>query len=634
MNRKYVYKPYSELFSELFLQEKARLLNILKTECIDIEHIGSTAIPRLGGKGIIDIGMTVSKENMNNVFQKIESLGYTFRESGSCPERWFFRIDLPDTQEGTRRYHLHLTFPESFEWKKLIAFRDYLRSHVATLEEYAELKRKSAEEVNEDGALYRKKKSPFFEKVLAKALQHKIYFVIGASGSGKTTTLKHFEKTIPPHCTLLHFDNIGVPPFEEMEKEYGSIEEWQKIKTIDWVKKIAEENLSSSNVIFDAQIRPSFIKEACDLYGVDYKVVLFDCSDAERIKRLISRGHPELADENMMNWAAFLRKECEKHHHKIINNTHITIDQTFQLFCEWLENQLHTQSEVPVEIVRELIAAQFPEYANLPIKAVEPNGWDNRTFRLGNQLSIRLPSAERYAAKVPIEHKWLPKLRSKLSIPIPTPIAIGKPNKNYPWNWSIYGWIEGQSANVMSLDDMILEKLALQLADFLNELHAIDSSDGPLYGKHNFFRGSSPIVYDAETRSAVDVLEKYIDASKAISIWKLAISSKWNTKPVWIHGDFSAGNILLNNNQLAGVIDFGGMAVGDPSCDLVIAWTLLKGQSRDIFKSKLKLDKDTWNRAKGWALWKALITLEAIHDKTNSNAQEQLLIINNVLNSP
>lgn len=599
MNQKYVYKPYNELFSKLFVQEKTRLLSVLNKECVDVEYIGSTAIPGLGGKGIIDIGIIVAKENIDTASCKIENLGYVFRETGSSPERWFFRIDLPDPQEGTRRYHLHLTFPESIEWKKLIAFRDYLRLRVSALEEYAELKKKSTEEVNEDGALYRKKKAPFFEKVLAKALEHKIYFVIGASGSGKTTILKCFESAIPSSCTLLHFDSIGVPPFEEMEKEYGSIEEWQRIKTLEWVKKIAEEKLSSSNIVFDAQIRPSFIKKACDLYEVDYEVVLFDCADTVRKKRLISRGHPELADKNMMNWSAFLRKDCQKHHHKVINNSHISIKQTLQLFNEWLQNQLYTQLEIPVEVVTELISTQFPEYANLPIKAVEPNGWDNRTFRLGKQMSIRLPSAERYAAKVPIEHKWLPKLSSKLSIPIPTPIAIGKPTRNYPRNWSIYGWIEGQSANVLSVDDMTLKRLATQLADFLNELQAIDSSNGPPPGEHNFFRGDSPIVYDAETRSAIDTLEAYIDAANATSVWKLAISSKWNVKPVWIHGDFSAGNILVKDNRLTGVIDFGGMAVGDPSCDLVIAWTLLKGLSRDKFRSTLRLDEDTWNRAKG-----------------------------------
>jgi GrpB-like predicted nucleotidyltransferase (UPF0157 family) len=163
MKPKYVYKPYSNLFPELFLKEKVRILHALDIECTNIEHIGSTAIPGLGGKGIIDIGLTVAKNDIESAYYMIESLGYLFRETGSSPERWFFRIDLPDSQEGMRRYHLHLSFPESIEWKKLIAFRDYLRLHPAAMQEYADLKRKSAEEVNEDGALYRKKKSSFFE---------------------------------------------------------------------------------------------------------------------------------------------------------------------------------------------------------------------------------------------------------------------------------------------------------------------------------------------------------------------------------------------------------------------------------------------------------------------------------------
>ena len=167
-------------------------------------------------------------------------------------------------------------------------------------------------------------------------MKHKIFFVIGASGSGKTTTLKLLEKEMPPHYQLVHFDSIGVPSFEEMEKEYGSIEEWQRVKTIEWVEKLAKEDLTRSSIIFDAQVRPYFIVRACAQYGVGFEVILIDCSNEQRKKRLIDRGHLELADQNMMNWAAFLRKECQDRQYKIIDNSSLSIEQTFQQLLAWL----------------------------------------------------------------------------------------------------------------------------------------------------------------------------------------------------------------------------------------------------------------------------------------------------------
>ena len=631
MRKKYVFKPYTELFDTLFLQEKARLLGVLGHDSLSIQHVGSTAVPGLGGKGIIDIALAVKQGDIENVSHKLAGLGYIFRESGSTEERSFFRIDLPDIEEEVRRYHLHVTFPESIEWKTLLAFRDYLRAHPEIVQEYAALKKKSADEANEDGALYRAKKSPFFQKTLLKALGHKIYFVIGASGSGKTTTLKQFENAMPHYCRLIHFDSIGVPPFEEMEKEYGSIEEWQKAKTFKWVEKLAKEDLLQSHVVFDAQIRPSFISEACDVYGVAYDVLLFDCSDEERKRRLVHRGHPELADDNMMNWAAFLRRECQHRCYEIINNTHLTLEQTFHLFSTWLGYQISTQIEIPVQLVESLIDTQFPEHSKLPINEVKPNGWDNRTFRLGREMSVRLPSAERYAAKVFLEHKYLPYLAIHLSLPIPKPIALGTPSAEYPWHWSIYGWIDGQTLDICHFGDEELDLLAGQLAYFLQELQAIDASDGPKPGSHNFYRGESPIVYDAETRSSIDNLYEYIDVKAALEVWERAIHSRWKKKPVWIHGDFSTGNILINEQELSGIIDFGGMAVGDPSCDLCIAWIFFQGNSRKIFKSALDLDEGTWNRARGWALWKALITLESNEDKTGKEAKLQLNLIREIL---
>lgn len=185
--KKYVFKPYSKIFPELFQKEKERIALNLK-DALAIEHVGSTAVPGLGGKGIIDIAIAVSKANMHSASKQLQDLGYEYRPTFSTPDRFYFIIYLPDPEEENRRYHIHLTYLENNEWKKFIAFREYLRLHESALEEYAELKKKSAEEVNEDGTLYRKKKAPFFEKVLAKALKHEIYFVIGASGSGKTTT--------------------------------------------------------------------------------------------------------------------------------------------------------------------------------------------------------------------------------------------------------------------------------------------------------------------------------------------------------------------------------------------------------------------------------------------------------------
>ncbi len=283
-------------------------------------------------------------------------------------------------------------------------------------------------------------------------------------------------------------------------------------------------------------------------------------------------------------------------------------------------------------LVQELIAEQFPELANLSIKPVKFSGHDNRTFHLGDKMLVRLPSAEKYAAKVAKEQKWLPILALYLSLPIPTPLHLGAPSQNYPWNWSIYNWIEGDSANALAINDLESQAIALDLAKFLNELQKIDITGAPVPGKHNFYRGASPKVYDEEARSAIKSLRDFIDTDRAAAIWEKAISSKWDKPPVWIHGDLAPGNILIKNKKLSAVIDFSGICVGDPACDLVIAWNSFTTMARQIFKDNVGLDADTWERAKGWALWKAMITLASLEDKTSLEAIKQLQIINEVVN--
>ncbi len=267
-----------------------------------------------------------------------------------------------------------------------------------------------------------------------------------------------------------------------------------------------------------------------------------------------------------------------------------------------------------VSLVSRLIAAQFPQWAGLPIRPVEFSGWDNRTFRLGEDMSVRLPSAAGYAAQVDKEQRWLPRLAPRLPLPIPRPLALGMPAEGYPWPWSVYRWLEGENATIERIDD--LPQFATALARFLVALQGLDATSGPPPGPHNFFRGGPLSVYDADTRNALAALDGRIDIGAATEVWERALESTWHDSPVWIHGDVAAGNLLVRRGRLAAVIDFGCSGVGDPACDLTIAWTLLPGKSREAFRAALPLDGATWARGRGWALWKALITL-AEHLNTN-----------------
>lgn len=280
-------------------------------------------------------------------------------------------------------------------------------------------------------------------------------------------------------------------------------------------------------------------------------------------------------------------------------------------------------------LARRLIAEQFPQWAELPIKPVEPGGWDNRTFRLGPDMTVRLPSAEGYVPQVEKEHRWLPKLAPKLPLPIPTPLAKGHASPLFPFPWSVYRWVAGEPATTAQVNDRT--RFAADLAQFLAALQRIEAHDGPPAGPHSFYRGGPLSVYDAETRGALADLEGKINTRTVAEVWEAALATRWQGAPVWVHGDVAAGNLLLRNGHLCAVIDFGCCAVGDPACDLVVAWTFLGGEGREAFRGGLKLDEGTWARGRGWALWKALIVL-AEHVQTNAqNAAQARRVIEEVI---
>ncbi|WP_232021828.1 aminoglycoside phosphotransferase family protein [Mycobacterium basiliense] len=258
--------------------------------------------------------------------------------------------------------------------------------------------------------------------------------------------------------------------------------------------------------------------------------------------------------------------------------------------------------------MRRLIDSQFPQWSSLAIKSVAPQGIDNRTFRLGTQLSVRLPAGDRYAGQVAKEQRWLPRLAPQLPLAIPQPVAMGTPAYCYPHHWSVYRWLEGTTA-AQTITDW--RPIARRLAEFLRALRGINPSGGPRPGPHNFFRGASVSVYSDEAQAAIDDLGDDIDGSAVRAAWAAAVDSRWTGEPRWFHGDIAADNLLTHDGCLTAVIDFGLSGIGDPACDSVIAWTHFDGASRNAFRRALGVDAATWRRGRGWALWKALITLRS-----------------------
>jgi aminoglycoside phosphotransferase (APT) family kinase protein len=263
--------------------------------------------------------------------------------------------------------------------------------------------------------------------------------------------------------------------------------------------------------------------------------------------------------------------------------------------------------DIDTVLVRSLVAAQFPRWAGLPVRPVERSGWDNRTFRLGDELSVRLPSAAGYVPAVEKEQRWLPYLAPRLPLPIPVPVGRGAPGAGYPYPWSVYRWIEGTPVDAGPVADRT--GLARDLAAFLVALRAVDATGGPAAGPHSFWRGGPLQVYDDETRRAIALLAPEA-AARATAIWADALAATWTGPPVWFHGDVAEGNLLIRDGRLAAVIDFGTCGVGDPASDLRIAWTLFDGQSRAAFADAVDQDEPAWTRARGWTLWKALITAD------------------------
>lgn len=271
------------------------------------------------------------------------------------------------------------------------------------------------------------------------------------------------------------------------------------------------------------------------------------------------------------------------------------------------------------ELARRLLAAQFPDWADLPLRDVPSDGTVHALFRLGDDLVVRLPLVAWGADEPQRDATWLPRLAPHLPVDIPRVRAVGEPMAGFPWHWGVYDWLEGEHPSIntshgtpTTTGSHDCAQLARDLADFVHRLQAIDTTDAPPAGRGRPLRESDVQVRASLTRLAhqVDAGEERIDIDEVTEAWARALDAPdWDGPPMWLHGDLMASNLLLRDGRLAAVLDWGGLGIGEPACELIAAWTVFGSDARAIYREQLAAEHATWERGRGWALYFAINAL-------------------------
>jgi aminoglycoside phosphotransferase (APT) family kinase protein len=280
--------------------------------------------------------------------------------------------------------------------------------------------------------------------------------------------------------------------------------------------------------------------------------------------------------------------------------------------------------DIDVDLVRGLVAARFPHWADLPITPVTSSGTDNAMFRLGPDLVVRLPRIPGAAADVEAELRWLPQLAPHLPVAIPEVVAMGAPTDEYPWPWSVNRWLTGRNPQVDSLVEP--EDLANDLAEFITALRAVDPTGGPRLTRSGPLAGR-----DEATRAAIAASSGLIDTDALLGIWAETVTVPGSAPHTWAHGDLSPGNVLIDQGRLGAVIDFAACGVGEPTVDLIVAWNLLPAAARPILRAALDVDDATWACGRGWALSISVIQLPYYRDTNPALAANSRHVLEQII---
>jgi aminoglycoside phosphotransferase (APT) family kinase protein len=269
--------------------------------------------------------------------------------------------------------------------------------------------------------------------------------------------------------------------------------------------------------------------------------------------------------------------------------------------------------EISAELVRRLLAGQHPDLARLPVEFLA-NGWDNELYRVGDRLIVRLPRRALGAQIIKNEQRWLPGLASRLPLPIPSPERTGVPACGYPYSWSVVPYLPGvPAAEAGSFDPA---EAAAAVGGFLGALHVPAPPDAPA----NPFRGVPLAERAASVAANLALIGGEVDEDAVRRGWDAALATPgYDGPPVWLHGDLHPSNILVNDGQVSGVIDFGDITAGDPASDLSVAWMLLPPGAHASYWRAYQAaggrgDDALRARARGWALNLAIVFLAHSED--------------------
>ena len=272
-------------------------------------------------------------------------------------------------------------------------------------------------------------------------------------------------------------------------------------------------------------------------------------------------------------------------------------------------------AEVAIDssLVRALLLEQHADLASLPMVDID-SGWDNRMYRLGENLAVRLPRRAAAADLIENEQRWLPVLSPRLPLAIPVPLRTGRPSGDFPWPWSVVPWLDGQNAAVAPPRDAVTT--AFELGQFLRALHQPAPNDAP----RNPWRGVPLAHRTQDVLSRATQLGDQIDGARVVALWgEIVRAPPWSGPPLWIHGDLHPGNLLVSHGRVSAVVDFGDLTGGDPATDLSAAWMMLPPSAWPTFRTSARgpfdpIDDHTWVRARGWALALGLAYLASSRD--------------------